>query len=334
MANCNHIFTEFNSIIRLNDTKRKSLKKSRKSLRDKIRKYFREQRPNEIFPKFNGQGSLLMDTTVEPIPREVEENGETRKVYYYDVDDGIYFIGEIKDRKEIQTYHNWIVAAVDGHTSIPPVDKNTCVRVLFADGHNIDMPIYFKHDDIPELAHKTKSWIDSDPRAFLLWFESKVKDNEQLRRIVRYLKAWSDFRKFSNESQKMPSGFILTILACNNYYQHERDDIAFKETLILIQNVLQQKFECLRPTVPKGEDLLANYGHKNYFMNCLQNLINDAKEALEEKNQKKSCEKWQKHFGDRFPCSLAKDEDEQNSAIRSLAGVAAGSRPWCDTQRS
>jgi hypothetical protein len=328
MANCHDIFTAFNKTIRLNDSKRKSLKKSRKSLRDKIRKYFDEKKPNEIKPKFNGQGSLLMDTIIEPIPREIEENGEKKKVYYYDVDDGVYFIGEKKDRKTIQTYHDWIKEAVDGHTSTPPVDKNTCVRVIFADGHNIDLPIYFKHDDIPELAHKAKDWLDSDPKAFVEWFEEKVKGKEQLRRLVRYLKACSDYRRFKRTDKKMPSGFILTILACNNYYSHDRDDVALKETLILIQAELQRKFQCLRPTAPKDENLLESYTQKDYFMECLQNLIDDAKSAIEEKNQKKACEKWQKHFGDRLPCNLAKDEEEKSSATKPLAAVAATSRPW------
>lgn len=329
MANSHEIFTEFNKIIRLNDSKRKSLKKSRKSLRDKIRKYFREEKPDEIKPKFTGQGSMPMDTIIEPIPREIEEDGETKKVYYYDVDDGVYFIGEEENRRAIQTYHNWIVNAVDGHTNTPPLDKTTCVRVLFSDGHNIDLPIYFKCDDVPELAHKSKGWIDSDPKAFIEWFEGKIKDKEQLRRIVRYLKAWSDYRQFKRTEKKMPSGFILTILACNNYLENERDDVALKETLVLIQSALQSKFECLRPTAPEGENLLDGYNHKDYFMECLQKLIDDAKSALEEKNPKKACEKWQKHFGDRLPCHLAKDEEEKNEVTRSLAGVAASSRPWC-----
>lgn len=331
MANCNNVFIEFNKIIRLSESKRERLKKSRKRLRDKIRKYFREEKEGEVQPKFHGQGSMSMDTIIEPIPREIEEDGETKKVLYYDVDDGVYFIGDLEDRKSIQTYHSWVKEAVDGHTDTPTVDKNTCVRVVFADGHNIDLPIYFKHDEIPELAHKSNGWIDSDPKAFVEWFEDKVKGKPQLRRIVRYLKAWSDYRKFRRTDKKMPSGFILTILACNNYQEHERDDIALKETLVLIQNSLNEKFECLRPTDPKGENLLEKYPHEEYFMDCLQKLIDDAKSALQDKNPRNACLKWQKHFGDRLPCSLTKDEEEQNSSTQSLAGVAASSRPWCKT---
>lgn len=329
MANCHNLFTEFNSTIRLKDSKRKSLKKSRKSLRDKIRKYFDEEKKDEIKPKFAGQGSFALDTIVEPIPEEVEENGEKKTLLYYDIDDGVYFIGDIKERKGVQTYHNWIVDAIDGHTNTPPIDKNTCVRTVFADGHHIDMPIYFKEEGkTPELAHKAKSWIESDPKAFQDWFEGKVKDKPQLRRIVRYLKGWSNYRETQNKNKPMVSGFILTILAAKHYLANERDDIAFKETLVLIKSKLDSSFTCYRPTVPTNEDLLANYGHQDYFIDCLQKLIDSATLALKEPNQKKSCEHWQKHFGDRFPCGLAKDEDEEEKLSASFISTASASRPW------
>jgi hypothetical protein len=218
MANCHDLFTDFNKTITLNDSKRKSLKKSRKSLRNKIRKYFDEEKKDETKPKFTGQGSFVVDTIVEPIPLVVEEDGEEKTLLFYDVDDGVYFIGEKKDRKTVQTYHTWIKDAVTGHTSTPPIDKNTCVRVKFSDGHHIDLPIYYKEENgIPELAHKAKGWIESDPKAFQEWFEGKIDGKEQLRRIVRFLKAWSEYRETQRKDKPMVTGFILTILACNNY---------------------------------------------------------------------------------------------------------------------
>ena len=329
MANCHNIFTAFNKTIRLNDSTRKSLKRTRKSLRkDRIKKYFRENKPNEIAPKFAGQGSMRTDTIINPIPREITEDGKTKKLYFYDIDDGVYFIGKEEDRKSIQTYNAWIKDAVKDHTNTPPIDKNTCIRVLFADGHNIDLPIYFMSGDVPELAHKTKGWIISDPKAFIEWFDKKVNGKPQLRRLVRYLKAWKDYREFKRKEKKMPSGFILTILACNNYQPNKRDDISLKETLVMIEDRLSGKFICERPTAPTGENLLADYTQKDYFLECLRNLIYDSKAALREKNPKKACSKWQKHFGDRLPCNLASDEDEDNKATKSLAAGAAGSRPY------
>lgn len=330
MADSNEIFLEFNKIIRLTDAKRKSLKISRKELRNKIRKYFKENKSDEVQPKFSVQGSLAMDTIVNPIPKTISKDGEDVTIYKYDVDDGIYFIGQesVAERKSIQTYHSWIMEAVDGHTDTPPIDKNTCVRVKFADGHHIDLPIYYKMTSTPELAHKKQGWIESDPQEFTGWFNSHVGEDDQLRRIVRYLKAWRDYREFKNSSTKMPSGLVLSILAANNFYAHKRDDVSLKETLIKIEAKLKVKFECLRPTKPVGEDLLSEYQNKDYFMTCLGNFIADAKKAIEESNKKQSCLYWQNHFGDRFPCHLAKDEDEGKKESNGLKSAAAGSIPW------
>lgn len=330
MANCNDLFKDFNSSIKLASSKKDSLKTSRKELRRKIRTYFKENKPDEIKPKFAGQGSFEIDTNVNPIPRTLKIDGEEKTIYKYDLDDGVYFIGDDTEdeRKSIQTYHNWICEAVDGHTSQKPVDKNACVRVLFSDGHNIDLPIYYKDGTTPELAHKGKGWIYSDPKEFIDWFEEKAKENPQLRRLIRYLKAWCDYREFSNSSKKMPSGFILTILAVNHQYKHERDDIALKETLVIIQAELSREFRCERPTTPKGENLLEAYSQGDYFMSELAKFINNAKKALEEKNQKRACEHWQKIFGDRFSCSNAKDEDEEDKRSAALAAGAAASVPW------
>ena len=99
------------------------------------------------------------------------------KVLYYDVDDGIYFEGDkdAKDRNSTATYHDWVVKAVTGHTDKDPIDKNTCVRTLFSDGHNIDEPIYYKKGDTPELAHKRDGWIESDPKLLQIGLTTLLK---------------------------------------------------------------------------------------------------------------------------------------------------------------
>lgn len=323
MANNHDQFTAFNNTVRLSQTKESELKENRKALRKVIRKYFKENKEDEIQPKFGSQGSFMMNTTINPIARWSES--DKKNLYKYDVDDGIYFIGDEDedDRYSITTYHEWIYDAVKDHTTKGAEKRNTCVRVLYSDGHHIDLPIYYKRKDIddstPELAHKGKGWIYSDPEEFYDWFNGKAKSNQQLRRIVRYLKAWADYRN-TTSSTKMPPGFILTILATNNISYNDRDDVALKETLENIQNEIDDSkggiFECYRPTTPSDEDLFANYSNtrKNNFLTYLDSIITSAKQAINGTNPKESCLKWQKHFGDRFSCSTAKDEDEQSSA--------------------
>ena len=323
MANTNTQFNDYNSNIRLTDARRKELKKSRKELRNKVRNWFKENKPNETKPKFSGQGSMAMDTIINPIPRtELNDKNEEVTKLYYDIDDGIYFEGDkdVKDRPTPATYHSWIVSAVKGHTNQDPIDKNTCVRTVFANGRNIDQPIYYKKGNVPELAHKRDGYIDSDPKAFTDWFLDLVEKNVQLLRLVRYAKGWKDYREFSNKSKEFPSGMILTILFAENaVYRKDRDDIAMKETLMAIEAKLKLKFECKRPTTPKGENLLEGYSQKDYFMKCFADFIADAKKALEEKNFKKSTEYWRNHFGDRFP--LGEDKDDSNNSTKGLGGI-------------
>lgn len=319
MANTHNLFDTFNSAIRLDNDKRKVLIKSRNALRDKIKAYFLEKKPDEIQPKFAGQGSFSMDTILNPILR-VDEDGNI--MLYYDMDYGVYFLGEEEqdDRKSIQTYHDWILAAVEGHTK-SQTDKKTCVRVNYADGHNIDFPIYYKiGEGKPELAHKAKSWSKSDPREMTEWFETQTKDKPKLRRIVRYLKAWADYRKSKNESEKMPSGLSFTVLASNNYSENDRYDIAFKDTLIKIQEQLKRKFECYCPATPQDEILASRYNNEAYFMKWLNNLIEDAQKAIEETNYLKASNLWQKHFGDRFP-NGKDEEDTQQKEENKLANL-------------
>ena len=302
MANCDKLFRMFDSESLVLTTDRKNkLKTSRRCLRKTIRKWFQDNKPNELGPKFSSQGSWCTHTLINPIPEHV---GQVT-IVKYDLDDGVYFVGD--SNTEIATYHHWILSSVKNHTD-ETIDKDTCVRVVFSDGHNIDLPIYRKPGEIPELAHKRDGWMLSDPLEFVEWFNTKARNNQQLPRIVRYLKAWCN--SCEHAGARMPSGLIMTILAANHIMPDGRDDVALKATLEVIQSELQLEFKCERPTTPVGEDLLAGYSQnqKDTFLEYLESLLRSAEHALNEPNQKTACFKWQKHFGDRFPCHRASDE--------------------------
>jgi hypothetical protein len=255
----------------------------------------------------------------------VRYDDDKKPLLYYDLDYGVYFIGEEKplERKSPQTYHTWVMDAVSGHTK-SQTDKNTCVRVNYIDGHNLDLPIYYKvSDDKPELAHKVSGWMKSDPKEMYDWFNEKAKDNSQLRRIVRYLKAWADYREFSNQSQKMPSGLVFTVLASENYKENQRDDVALKNTLIEIRSKLETKFKCYCPAEPKDEILASRYSQEEYFMKQLNSLIESAEKAIAEENYLKASHLWQKHFGDRFPDGIDEVDEEQKTTNKLLSLTAS-----------
>lgn len=303
MADCHSLFQDFNKAIALGSDRKKELRRSRDAVRKKIRRYFQEQQKG-FSPKFHGQGSFMMNTIIEPLDKE------------FDIDDGIYFEVESEPKQKISTLHRWVLEAVKGHTNQDPIDKQTCVRVVYANSYHIDLPIYYiAPGETPQLAHKGKGWIESDPREFLRWFNDQVDEAKQLKRIVRYLKAWSDYRKGD-----LPSGLIFSILAVSNISFNDRDDVAFYETLVNIKSSLDSEFVCHRPTTPKDEDLLEDYSNtnKDYLLGRLNSFIRDAEKALSDETSLEDASKaWRRHFDrNRFPLRI--DHSDSASSLREL----------------
>lgn len=345
MANCHNLFQDYNSKIRLSDTKRNELIIVRNNLRSRITDGYNVINDSIVRQhrlEFQSQGSFVMDTIIVP------------KHDDYDIDDGVYFIGYLSQsaRPEPKLFHKYIILALDrGYNDIEKiVDKATCVRVIYKDRYHVDIPIYYADNlEHPDLANVEKGWILSNPIELIAWFEDKIqsgfktaflyesrlydeynkwtsdirKNDHQLRRIVRYLKSWGDLRR-----EEMPCGLIMTILAANHYSPHERDDVALKETLINIEASLRKDFVCKRPTTPVGEDLFKTYENKAAFMNYLCQFIENAKKALEEPNQKTACSFWQKSLGDRFSCVSASNTFNIGSSTAALAAGVGSQRPW------
>ena len=242
MANTHKLLNMFCSEITISTSKSNNLKTSRDALRSDIKDWFDEK--GKKTPIFCWQGSFSMKTLVNPISGD------------YDLDDGVYLQGyedvEMEDWPATSTVHSWIKDAVKDRTKADPVDKDTCIRVCYAAGYHIDLPIYIVKNEVAYLAHKSQGWIESDPKAFRSWFIDKVTDSdygEQLRSTVKYLKAWKDYKNVSLK------GLEVTILATENFEQYtNRDDKCLRDTVEAIIEALENDFKCVKPVVP-GEDL-------------------------------------------------------------------------------
>ncbi len=313
MANTHNLFQEFNSNLQINSSKRERLIKSRDNLRSKIRKFFTENH-SKYHPKFFMQGSYKMGTMIRT------------KDDTCDIDDGVYFDSN-PDEVNCTTLQTWIKNAVYGTTESIS-HRSKCITVDYKADYNIDLPVYlFKKDDIhPYLAIKNGDWREDDPKEMVSAFNNEKDEKGQLIRIVRYLKAWSDFK-----GQKMPCGLAMTILAMNNIQTNDRDDIALKFTLIEIERTLKKEFKCLVPATP-NDDLFDEYDNirKNDFLSNLTDFISDAKNAVnDEKNKLKASNLWQKHLGYKyFPDG--EDKDEEKVAARTIAPVVGTSKPYHD----
>ena len=288
MANMHLLFLDFDSEIKLSTTKSDDLRRGRDALREDVKGWFSDN--SKQAPSFCWQGSFAMKTTVNPI------NGTE-----YDIDDGVYLNGYDCDQDEwpsTVTVHSWVKTATDDRTSQDSIDKNTCVRICYAAGYHIDLPIYIMKDDVAYLAHKSKGWIESDPKAFTDWFIGLVKDQgEQLRRIVRYLKAWKDY-------DDVPlKGIELTILAANNYDSFvDRDDKALKNTLANIILSLERSYSCRKPVAPY-EDLFESHSEtkQKTIIAALKRLKTKIEAAIAEKDEEQASLKLREVLGDRFP---------------------------------
>lgn len=348
MANTHVLFQHFNGAIKLTEEKRNSLIEFRDSLRRRMKTNYLQipfhERAN-LDLDFQSQGSFVMDTIIKPLNDD------------FDLDDGVYFQGPIpeKERPKPQVFHDWVIRAIDKDSAYEKVhDKPTCVRVHYKQGFHIDLPIYYAEDfSSPYLAETKRGWLLSNPVEFIAWFEEKTqsgfqkaflyeavkyaepyqkwltdirKKDSQLRRLVRYMKAWADVKR-----SEMPCGIIMTILVAENFAINERDDVAFRDTLINIRYYLQTNgFACPRPTTPVGEDLFKGTSEKDkqYFMNALNSLIDSANQAINAGNEKDASKHWEKHFGNRFPSHLAKAAEAKEPNIDSLKRTAAASTPW------
>ncbi len=296
MADLHKEFSTFHEQIALTSGKKESLRTARNAIRDRIRKNFKDSL-TVLIPKFRGQGSYAMGTTVNPLGGE------------YDIDDGVYLQHlNSTDNSEWptpETVHLWVQDAVNGHTKEKPINKKTCVRVTYAGQYHVDLPIYAEKNGKYHLAEcGAGGWHRSDPLALTEWFAAAVKSHgEQLRRIVRYLKAWADFQ--SGRRGKMPNGLILTVYAVRNYVSDERDDVALTETLKAIERDIAALVYLLNP-VETTEELTAGQTEfqKKRFRAAITAAARDANQAVQSDRMKEAADCWRKQFGDRFPETL------------------------------
>lgn len=303
MANCNKLFLDYDNNLNIPKKKKEKLKESKEVLRTRIRRYFKENHP-EYKPEFYIQGSYKMGTTILTKDNDC------------DLDDGVYF--EREADVTATTLQRWVKEALDEATNTAVEHRSRCLRVIYQGDYHIDFPVYIfpEDDEHPSLAVKNNGFEESDPKEVVKWYEAEKKKNIQLNRIVKYLKGWGDYKR-----NKMPSGLTMTILSANNIQHNDRDDIALKNTLIKIQETLDNNFVCIVPATP-GDDLFDNYDYarKSNFLSSLNDFVEDAKKAVDnEPNQLKASRLWRKHLGNNFPLGEDEDTDAKEVALKAIS---------------
>jgi hypothetical protein len=167
------------------------------------------------------QGSYKYATLIKPV-HSTEE---------YDVDVGVYFEWDQDQDAEPtpKQLRDWVQAELLEYERsceelkevvVPP--KERCSRASYIRQFHIDTPVYHLNMDADarRLACLSDKWENSDPKKLYKWFKGAAsgEDRDQLRRLVRYLKAWAAV-SFDDSPDSRPSSVFLTVIVTEAYQE-------------------------------------------------------------------------------------------------------------------
>jgi Adenylyl/Guanylyl and SMODS C-terminal sensor domain len=253
------------------------------------------------------QGSYKFATVIRPLSLHDE----------YDVDLGIYFCwaSDEKATPAPQQVKQWVQACMmnflkhePGVKEVEQPMKERCSRIRYQKQFHIDVPAYHLDEEKDQrlLATATKGWEDSDPKALFLWFAEQAENPEraQLRRIVRYLKAWA-ILTFRDNPGARPCSILLTVLVTKAFLglrnAESDDEDAFCAVVEAIYLRLKDNSVVLNP-VNKEENLnRLDREALNAFLNSLASLVNICSRALQAEDEGAAALVWDEAFSYLFP---------------------------------
>lgn len=277
------------------------------------------------------QGSYKYATLIKPVHK-----GER-----YDVDLGVYFEWDPKGQdieptprqlrdwvqRELHAFQPKAAALVE--VVEPP--KERCSRAVYEQQFHIDTPTYHldRRRDRRRLAHLDKGWEERDPKPLYKWFKGLADggDRDQLRRLIRYLKAWAAIG-FQDAPDARPSSVMLSVLVADSYcdfmkqlgrlLEREDDDDALRAVIRDIHDRLLHSPKVPNP-VDNSEDLNRIATDQwEAFLSRWQ-ALRDAAEASEEANDEISAAlAWSQAFSFLMPLPEAEEVEMVNPAGRAL----------------
>ena len=316
--------------VTLPQAERTAMRNRRDANRDRLKKGLKnaaKPAPRE----FVSQGSYAMKTMTQH-----PEND-------YDIDDGVYFdtgvlVGERDGEMSPLQVKKMVRDAIDdGSFKTPPEVHTNCVRVHYAAGYRVDLPIYRRiRAKTPwgtechhhELASSV--WKRSDARDVTEWFEkentnqSPDEDNgRQLRRLTRQIKKFSR----SRESWKgqILSGFGITKLVTECLRgDAEREDRALYYTMKAIRDRLNWNLVVEHPVTPNETITWGNDDARARFLRERLSEALDNLAPLFESNCKRTeaLKCWDKVFSTTFFTKRVPSKAAARTSLLKAASVA------------
>lgn len=257
------------------------------------------------------QGSYKYGTLIKPV-----HPGEE-----YDVDLGVYF--EWGTSEEIEPtadqLRRWVQQELINYRgqcpeirSVAEPPKERCSRASYQHQFHIDTPVYHLNTDTDRrrLACSTKGWEASDPKAFYKWFRDARPggEREQVRRLIRYLKAWAAL-SFDDIPDSRPSSIFLTVLATQAYPDiglalllGVSDDDALISIIRTIHGRLNRDRRVQNPATKAEEDLNRMSDEAwTAFLPRLDALLDIAERAAEATDEGSAALIWSEAFSFLMP---------------------------------
>lgn len=300
-------------------------------------------------PKFHTQGSCAYDTIIWPshIPPQQADMDDGcylplsfMKGAQPDIASKFFFEAVEMVLTPIAQRYGWKIN--------PGGPKRTCTRIEIDPTKHIDIPLYAipdkefeklvqfveaalatgkaeaervdsEWDLLPAeallLAHREEGWKPSDPRPLRDWVTRQVLvKSEQLRRVMRYTKAWRDWLWPNGSS---PSSILLMVAVDQALLQPEsRDDLALLKVASKLPDILAGKVE--NPT-SLGEylsDKLDEDGIRSQVITRARELYSALHYAIVICDQPEmACRSLQQVFGPRFPADTTAIEKVKAVAV-------------------
>ena len=165
------------------------------------------------------------------------------------------------------------------------------------------------------LAHRQKNWMVSDPRPVKDWFLAEVDaKGEQLRRVVRYLKAFRDWQWPAGG----PSSILLMAAAAPIFERRERrDDLALLEVAAALPDVLR---DGVNNPIDGTESLTKRVGPEavEEMARRYEQLERILRACIDARNEAQACTWMVQQFGPRFP-----DAPHRVKVVSVAATIAA-----------
>lgn len=230
-------------------------------------------------------------------------------------------------------------------------DKPTCIRIVITAYAHIDIPLYaipdhefvclaeasmrrYGYDSVMEamlkaerdawtalprdkvlLAHRECNWMHSDPRPVKEWFLGEVEaKGEQFRRVVRYLKAFRDWKWPSGG----PASILLMAAAAPLFEKRDRrDDLALLDVVAALPAQLR---EGVCNPIEGSESLTDRLGKAGVeeAAKAFEMFERVLRGAVDASSSSQACIWMRSEFGPRFP-----NDPDRVKVVSVAATIAA-----------